>query len=238
MLLSNVTLREQAKARAMSYLAVLTLHIVDLVDIVVSFDEARARLRWAQIQIAAMRGIIRLATRLQDWERRRGMSKWDLTEGERISLYRNILQGGDEVIVEADYYFESRKTVGSMSSLEPGRRISYDSYAPPTNGRRGSVVSATRSNDEMKILLTDLAESVQDLQSQLRRTQAGKMNMSRSVSVLKDPYVEEKTPSREQAWRRLPSADHSVDLGTIPLQRPGWLRRPSNASKVEPDSSS
>jgi len=98
MLLSNPYLREQNKARAMSHLSVLTLHIVDLFEVVVCFSEARARLRWAQIQIALTRGIIRIAKKVKAMKEKKGLNTWDMTLDDRVHLYRDILQGltGDE----------------------------------------------------------------------------------------------------------------------------------------------
>jgi len=93
MLLSNEFLRDHQRARSLGYLSVLMLHILDLVDVVANFPEARARLRWAQVQIALMRGVQRIAEKTQELSVTHGLRSEDLTEHQRMDLFADILKG-------------------------------------------------------------------------------------------------------------------------------------------------
>lgn len=184
MLLSNPFLREQCKERAMSHLAVLTLHIVDLFEVVVCFVEARARLRWAQIQIATMRGVIRIAKKLKAMKTR-GLNTWDMSEGERVTLYRDILQGqtGDD----EDFAIGSMGTdffdVGTMSRRNSlARDDSHErldgvdeaiatAVTPMQSERGGSsndgLKLGTGDAREIKVALMNLQQSVEEMRSRL-----------------------------------------------------------------------
>eukprot|EP00929_Paragymnodinium_shiwhaense_P078023 TRINITY_DN40346_c0_g2_i2.p1 TRINITY_DN40346_c0_g2~~TRINITY_DN40346_c0_g2_i2.p1 ORF type:complete len:680 (+),score=54.50 TRINITY_DN40346_c0_g2_i2:61-2100(+) len=93
MLLSNENLRNQTKARSLSYLSVLMLHMVDLVEIVYTYPEARVRLRWAQVQIAIRRGVTRIASVIKQLKLNAKLNEEDMTDDERMMLFAEILHG-------------------------------------------------------------------------------------------------------------------------------------------------
>mmetsp|Transcript_49418 Transcript_49418/g.124457 ORF Transcript_49418/g.124457 Transcript_49418/m.124457 type:complete len:684 (-) Transcript_49418:116-2167(-) len=93
MLLSNDFLRSKNQARSLSYLSVLMLHVEDMVDIVANFPEARARLRWSQVQIAIVRGIQKIAEVTRELDKRGSIKSNQLSDSERMDLFVRILQG-------------------------------------------------------------------------------------------------------------------------------------------------
>lgn len=93
LLLSNRHLRSEGKARCLNYLEVLLMHVVDLIDIVTAFPEARARLRWAQVQIAIIRGVKLIAKSVKELRRNYSLDDSKLTEQQMQVLFKQILTG-------------------------------------------------------------------------------------------------------------------------------------------------
>jgi len=140
MLLSNPYLRELKRARSLSYLETLMLHITDLVDIISLFPEARQKLRWAQVRIAILRGVRRIATVLKEMSTREHLDPEDLTDDERMELYAEILQGVNPINDSSDAYVENHWDVQGLVTFPSARRtstISHRTLSPhDTYGRR------------------------------------------------------------------------------------------------------
>lgn len=92
MVLSNRLLRENNRARSLTYLFVLTLNVMDLVEVVAPFSDARARLRWSQVQIAIRRSVLLIARTMIDLEKQ-GYDTEGLDTEKRMELIGDILQG-------------------------------------------------------------------------------------------------------------------------------------------------
>merc|ERR1712062_100456 len=144
MLLYNDNLRDQTKVRCLSYLSVLSLHILDLFDIVTSFPEARRKLRWAQTRIALMRGMTKLAAAIKAWDRD-APSEFkfvSLSENNRDELVEDILQGGDLTSRPEDHF-----------GLERERLVHFDTTSRNSSRPRGSF----RDDPSTTALLDELS---------------------------------------------------------------------------------
>lgn len=94
LLLVNEQLRNPYKARALNFLEVLMLYVVDLVDVVSTYPEARARLRWAQVKIAIVRGVKLIAKTMKELRRKGGlMDVSQLTDHQYMVLIADVLRG-------------------------------------------------------------------------------------------------------------------------------------------------
>jgi len=247
MLLSNPFLREQCKARAMSHLAVLTLHIEDLFEVVVCFSEARARLRWAQIQIATHRGIVRIARKLRAMREQQGLSLWDLDEEERISLYQDILQGstGDDedinVTSSKTDFFDipnaRRKSNASLEAAGPNLDARSEALAGMSDAlgsfrlQEGSGLSRPTSPDRsarsgefvalrtMQISMLELGQSVEELKNMVQSSKQGFSGGSFNTTL-----------SRELS--RTKRLSTGVDFGPLPVganDKPDRMKPPGQS---------
>jgi len=93
LLLSNESLRHKDVVCSLSYLSVLSLHVRDLVGTVANFPEARARLRWAQVQLAAARGVMAIARAAKDRNRNGNFDLKNLDARDRLEFFANVLRG-------------------------------------------------------------------------------------------------------------------------------------------------
>jgi len=136
MLLSNNILRGRHNARALSYLTVLQLHVQDVVQVVQNYHDARAKLRWAQVQIAIMRGVQKIAEVTRDLEKR-GVLSHELSAEHRLDFYVDILHGRynsksfEEPLADCDYLgvnapIASQATQDSWAEMEGGTKCSLN----------------------------------------------------------------------------------------------------------------
>jgi len=92
MLLTNDSLRQQNLARTLSYVSVHMLHAEDLGNIFIDFPEARAVLRWAQVQIAIVRGVQKIAMVTAMMEKK-GINLAEMSEEKRMDMFSDIMHG-------------------------------------------------------------------------------------------------------------------------------------------------
>merc|ERR1711920_463002 len=111
-------------------------------DIVVSFPEARARLRWAQIQIAMMRGIQRIASVMKELEAQGKVDLTELSEAMRFTLIQQILGGEFDDVHKFEDHF-------GVDAVE----------RPPETGRLSPTRIDRRSQAETDSVLHQLAKT-------------------------------------------------------------------------------
>lgn len=102
LLLSNKVLRSRNYARSLSYLTVLELRIEDIVEMLRTYPETRAKLKWAQVQIAILRGVQKIAEVTRDLEKKGNLKQDRLSEQERLDFFVDILKGKYSNDVEDD----------------------------------------------------------------------------------------------------------------------------------------
>jgi hypothetical protein len=169
MLLSNDFLRSKNRARSLSYLSVLMLHVEDMVDIVANFPEARARLRWSQVQIAIVRGVQKIAEVTRDLDKRGTIKSDQLSDEERMDLFVGILKGrfqskaldegdpfGLEVLATQQSGRQVEKRKMSCQSLK-AHCPSMDSYASSLCLEREHPEDYDRLNGKVQELTSSLA---------------------------------------------------------------------------------
>jgi len=162
MLLSNEFLRETEKARSLGYLSVLMLHVLDLVDIVANFPEARARLRWAQVQIALMRGVQLIAKFTRELEVTRGLKSDNMTDEQRMELFTDILQGKFVAsTIPEDYLGLHQAHRNSMKEMPP--RLSMR-LASASNFSISSELSDPCPDPRLNNLTVAVAKLTQQMQ--------------------------------------------------------------------------
>mmetsp|Transcript_114514 Transcript_114514/g.356630 ORF Transcript_114514/g.356630 Transcript_114514/m.356630 type:complete len:302 (+) Transcript_114514:886-1791(+) len=165
MLLSNELLRETEKVRSLGYLSVLMLHVLDLVDIVAHFPEARARLRWAQVQIALMRGVQLIAKFTRELELTRGLKSESLTEEQRMKLFADILQGKfASKAIPQDYLGVKRRN--SVTGGGGGARLSQLGSKLGSSYSVGSTLRSGSTDGRLESLcqtVGELSRSVREL---------------------------------------------------------------------------
>jgi len=93
MLLSNEHLRSKNYARSLSYSLLLKLHVEDMANILVEFPEARASLKWAQVQIAIIRAVKKIAQGIHELKKAGGVERCAMSDEERLKFFEDILQG-------------------------------------------------------------------------------------------------------------------------------------------------
>lgn len=239
MLLSNDQLRDNNIPKALGYLSVLRLHIADLFDIVVSYPEAKARLRWAQVRIATIRGMIMLAKHIKALQADNSFRVNQLEESLRDRLYKTILSGA--LTPEASDLFKQigRQSLSSESLLAvttlptiPTPQISQKFPSGQTETRSAALVldqlcmattkrnvdSETGSMAMIMNVLSKLKEDVERIDNNLQQ-------------IVPNPTIDKATGNRRDAMRK---NDTHVDFGYLPSQsirmsfhRTGTIRRSS-----------
>jgi len=200
MLLSNDVLRDKNKARSLSYLSVLRLGIADLFDIVVSFPEAKARLRWAQVRIATQRGVVLVAQTLEKIKKSHNFDPTKISFDQLSRLYTDILT--DNFHVEELHTYQGLERpkspemvhVPTARPLNFGRKDSSNCSLPgleereqrPAMRTAGSVLDqlsagphpnqtrmVNRPSDQGPVqMLGDLMASVAEMRAHLVRVEA------------------------------------------------------------------
>eukprot|EP00929_Paragymnodinium_shiwhaense_P078018 TRINITY_DN40346_c0_g1_i1.p1 TRINITY_DN40346_c0_g1~~TRINITY_DN40346_c0_g1_i1.p1 ORF type:complete len:769 (+),score=85.96 TRINITY_DN40346_c0_g1_i1:55-2361(+) len=187
MLLSNDALRNPTKARSLSYLSVLMLHMIDLVEIVYTYPEARVRLRWAQVQIAIRRGVTRIAAVIKNLKTTAKLNEDAMTDDERMKLFAEILRGKYNSGMPRDddcFGMADRDTISSVRSSNLGGSwrckrsnlhhapslgcISDDSH--PASREEHAPIEA--DVHELKSTVAELKESLQSMTCKLDRSLA------------------------------------------------------------------
>jgi len=163
MLLSNPSLRVKAVVRTLSCMALLCLHMHDLVDTVIAFPEARARLRWAQVQLATLRGVQRISRVLQNYQRADCISLEEMTSDERLEFIAGILQGkygnsGSFDLGKCDLF-------GTISSRPVTTAQSFRSNATRRSGRRQGPLDIEQLDEK----LDKLSQAVVSLTGKVER---------------------------------------------------------------------
>merc|ERR1711972_285718 len=134
----------------MGYLSVLSLHIVDLFEVIVSFPEARGRLRWAQIQIATCRGVVRIATVIKDLVAQGKLNLAELTEGKRKKLIEKILEGEFDANRFEDHF--------GVEEVTRPSHIRGNTVRNTTGAENGRIRTA-QTTDEVGTLMGQLANA-------------------------------------------------------------------------------
>jgi len=140
MLLSNEVLRRKDPCRSLSYLSVLKLHISELVEIAQNFPEARARLRYAQVQIAMCRAVKLISEASKELQRKDAekFAQVMTLEG-RAPFITHVLAGRFPGNLEDDVGFLG------IDRFQTNKQATEDPFPvveTPRNGGGGSPVSA------------------------------------------------------------------------------------------------
>jgi len=167
MLLSNNFLRSKAYARSLSYLSVLMLHVEDMVDIVANFPEARARLRWSQVQIAIMRGVQKIAEVTRELDKRGTIKADQLSDEERLDLFVHILQGRfqTKAISDGDPFGIEAFAAAALSSSQDRQKPNCQSLKAHCPSMLSSV--SVNSKNEHRAEMDDLGSKVKMLTTNL-----------------------------------------------------------------------
>jgi len=131
MLLTNDFLRRQNLARTLSYVSVLMLHAEELGNIFADFPEARAVLRWAQVQIAIVRGVQKIAEVTNLLEKQGGVNIAGMSEPERMDMFSDIMQGKYDQPQQIDVF-------GTGHSFKRGYSIKLDVNCKAENVKTSS----------------------------------------------------------------------------------------------------
>jgi len=165
MLLSNDLLREREPCRSLCYLSVLKLHVTDLVEVMSIFPEARAKLRWSQVQISIARGVRRIAEVTRELDSMGGKKSADMSMDERMALFEDILQGrrGHNGGVEEDHFGVADDPVFACKRGNKKLRTTRTSSLEPiarTSGDRRNADALEAKLDAMGACLEDLTRKV------------------------------------------------------------------------------
>merc|ERR1712194_494289 len=87
MLLNNDTLRQVEIARTLSYVNLLSLNAQDLSHVYENFPEARGTIRWAQVQLAIVRGVSKIAHVSNELQQKKQVSIDALSDCERMAMF-------------------------------------------------------------------------------------------------------------------------------------------------------
>eukprot|EP00929_Paragymnodinium_shiwhaense_P078024 TRINITY_DN40346_c0_g3_i1.p1 TRINITY_DN40346_c0_g3~~TRINITY_DN40346_c0_g3_i1.p1 ORF type:complete len:775 (+),score=101.63 TRINITY_DN40346_c0_g3_i1:312-2327(+) len=253
MLLSNENLRNPRKARSLSYLSVLMLHMRDLVEIVYAYPEARVRLRWAQVQIAIRRGVTRIAAVIKDLRVKAELKQEEMTEDERMRLFTEILHGkyntdmpkDDDCFGMGDSMAPSppplRDGKASGKSSNPGggswrcKRPDFHHAASSSRLRDDSPAASREEPPPIDSDVHELKSSVAELKEALRNIGC---KLDRSLQVRPSSQLGDSSSQLGSSWQlgvvtpsRQGTHDVDLDLGSfVPAVR--WPPRAKTAASL------
>lgn len=181
MVVNNQVLRDEAPVKAISYLEVITLSYVDLVQAVKPFPEVCAQIQKIKVKIAVMRGVMLVARALRDVAFREEIDISEITEEVEQYVVQKVLTGNigssgprASQIALNNQTRTRRSAVGglpSSASPETVRRAKTEviQFNRAYSGKRKGSIENDDENVVVKSDLQGIMAAIQQLAGQLEQ---------------------------------------------------------------------
>jgi len=198
-----------------------------------------------------MRGVVRIAKKFKAMKEKHAVNTWELTETERVGLYRDILQGntGDDndaavVSLQTDFFDQSPPHLArrnSLHSTEDTQRLeaateaitAAHSVAASSDLQRGSSPDShvhVRSIElrDMKVAMLELSQGLEDIKKAMQIGSQGTGSLSRSLT-------QNTLSATNQDLSRAAKVNH-IDIGAMTGKDVGsFIKRSKQSSNRQGD---